>query len=389
MKSIDHYIQDAGEKYFVMKVCEALREINRLNESDDLTIVRRSFMDYCNNRNCLDVFMDSEYRKIYDAHILRYVSDLIGLFQHTSMFSVRDIEKVSRDNGKKADFEVVVYDADKPIRTFNQSLKAYKTDNGVQLCSGTFLSTICSLIMENRGVGKFVNPSTGTVFSSRNIAKLMEVVRSCGPEIQSAIQKVLHIQNIVKSWKTDPTKEIYSNIQYTGADGNTYNNNDDSAWKTFCHDVGVVGQNQIAAVARCIDQSQLKRFFGKSTGMTGAEELLILCGENVYINSLTNPKLKTVVQSFNDEKSVITVSTNDNKGVTFCLVTKTNQIVFSAYMPTTINKNGMWQLDDIGGRVLSKKKFRGVFIEFGRRRPDKLEIATSTNCWVDLKKYLL
>ena len=63
----------------------------------------------------------------------------------------------------KSDLDIVIDD-----ETTSVSLKQYEKNSSIQLCSGTFLSTICSLSFERVGNGKFVD-TQGKEFLSKNI----------------------------------------------------------------------------------------------------------------------------------------------------------------------------------------------------------------------------
>lgn len=389
MKHTKHYIQDAGEKYFVVAVCKELVRLGKLHSSTSLKQVKADFDSYVSERDCEDDFANSDYKKTYDVAGPRYANDLVAVFGNSATFAICDVEKDARNAGKKADFMVEVYVNGKVKTTVNQSLKAYDNCSTIQVCSGTFLSTPLSMLMEKRGVGKFVNPVTGEVFSSSNFVKLHEALLTFGKETLKNVIEVSDIQREVETWKTDPTKENYFEIEYTDAKGVTHDNQDESAWEAFCYDIGMKGRDGIAKIIQSVDDANLKRFFGKVLGITGEEEVLILDSNGIYINSLLNKKAKELVKTFQDEKSKVKVVLDDKKGITLQLVSSNGQVVMGAYIPMTINKNGMWQLDEEGGRLMTKGKNAGKVIPFGKRRSCKLEIATSTNCWIDVKKYLL
>ena len=384
-----HYIQDAGEKYFIYAVSSELKRIGKLHTESLINIARKNFISYAKDRSCTDAFNASEYKKIYDTAAPLYVRDLREKFGESSKFNIIDVEKDARNSGKKADFRVEVYAKNTVIATIEQSLKAYESSSNIQVCSGTFLSTVLSVLFDKKGVGKFVNPKTGESFSSANISKLEEALDCLGEETKKNTLVLRNIQKEVEVWKTDPTKMLWKDITYTDAQGATHTNKDDAAWKAFCDDIGCKGRNAIAKVMKSVSQNKLKRFFGKVMGITGEEEILILAGDGTYINSICNIRAKKLVEIFQNQNSkVAVVIDGKNKGITLQLISEDNTVVLEAYIPTTINRNGMWQLDEIDGRVLTKKRYSGTFVAYGERRPDKLEIATSTNCWIDIRKYL-
>ena len=384
-----HYVQDAGEKYFVYIVAIELKRIKKLHNIQSVAVAKKNFDSHVEERSCRELFSVSEYKKIYDKGAVIYVQDLIQKFGNLVKFDILDVEKTSRDAGKKADFRVNVYSGDYIKKTIEQSLKCYETSSNIQVCSGTFLSTALSILFDKQGVGKFKNPATGEVFSSSNIPKLEAALDVLGNETKKNTMALRNIQKEVEVWKADPTKQEWKKITYTDFKGVAHLNIDDSAWQAFCHDYGCKGRDGIAKVIMSVDSDRLKRFFGKVIGITGDEEVLILAGDNTYINSIYNNKAQKLVSVFNDKKSTVKIIVNDEKkGVTLQLITGTGEIILEAYIPTTINKNGMWQLDEIEGRVLSNKKYKGTLVPYGHRRPDKLEIATSTNCWIDIRKYL-
>jgi hypothetical protein len=383
-----HYIQDAGEKYFVYTVAAELKRLNKLHNKESLTIAKKNFNRHVDERSCLELFSVSEYKRIYDNSVAAYVKDLIQKFGSIATFDIFDVEKSSRDDGKKADFRVNVYSGNSVKKTIEQSLKCYETSSNIQVCSGTFLSTTLAILFDRHGVGKFKNPATGEIFSSSNISKLEAALDVLGKETKKNTMALRDIQKEIEVWKTDPTKQVWNKITYTDFKGVKHLNNDSSAWQAFCYDYGCKGRDDIAKVMMSVDSERLKHFFGKVIGITG-EEVLILAGDGTYINSICNDKASELVGVFNDKKSTVKVVVSDEKkGVALQLIARTGEVVLEAYIPTTINKNGMWQLDEITGRVLSNKKYKGTLVLYGHRRPDKLEIATSTNCWIDIRKYL-
>lgn len=391
MKRTKHYVQDAGEKYFVYVCVLELHKRKKLNTFELIKTSEKEFKDYVRERNCMNEFNCSSYKKTYDLSAPKFVEDLVNYFGDSAKFDIRDVEKAARNAGKKADFRIDVFNNGSIKKTFEQSLKCYESSSNIQLCSGTFLSTPLSILFERKGPGKFLNPVTNEVFSSSNINKLEEAIDSVYPSLKEDINKLRLIQKDVEVWKTDPTKKIWKNITYTDSNGKLHSNENDEAWNAFCEDIGNRGKHCINAILKKASSDQIKKFFSRMLGVGGDEELLILFNNGVYINSLTNKSIKNIFSAFSSKTSKAVVSVDDEKkGITIQLVSDNKKILMEAYIPTTINRNGMWQLDPdhMNGRVLTSKKYKGMLVPFGHIRPDKLEIATSTNCWVDIMKYI-
>jgi hypothetical protein len=250
------------------------------------------------------------------------------------------------------------------------SLKQYEKDSSIQLCSGTYLSTVCSLSFQRIGNGKFQDLN-GRQFLSRNLDDVKSVFAShYGTKAATLVQQIKDLDQ--KYWHFR-TMEVYPG---------------DSVWLNTTKEVGQLAVSYISQLMQIVSDksADLKQSLLERTGLDGEHEILITanCSSPKTYSTLTNMLLRKKVKSLNKSDTVIEVTTK-GQSVKFSFVNGTDTIT-SLLMPCTINKNGAWHIpkDGITEKYCNKSK---LWIKPNHLRPKKAkEMYTSTNFYLDIKK---
>ena len=121
-------------------------------------------------------------------------------------------------------------------------------------------------------------------------------------------------------------------------------------------------------------------------GMDGKEESLFFDADR-YVDSITSPAYRNLLGRLNDEHTVFSVAQH-RQNIRFSF-RRGADVVLKTDVPFTINTNGAWhrpaQRYEGTQRIIDKG--RAVDLVWGERRPRKsMEIATSTNTYIDLAK---
>ncbi len=252
------------------------------------------------------------------------------------------------------------------------SLKQYQNYSDIQVASGTYLSTLCGLLFDTVGRGKFVT-STGEEFSSKKAN--FDIIRKnvCdeyGQECIRPLEQLLEITEEVHKLRYEescPDSEIFKNLSRKS----------------------VAPFLSLLRIAIKNSHYKIKNRFLKRTGFGGKKEIMYAAfkGNSIcYINSLSDRRFHNMIYSLNNDSCHLEVSQSgknkDGQGVEFRFRHE-NNTVLTATMPLSINKNGAWANRD---RYCKVSK---VNVAKGQRRPKKaLQLDTSTNVWVSLSKYI-
>jgi hypothetical protein len=249
------------------------------------------------------------------------------------------------------------------------ALKQYKKDAGVQLCSGTYSSSLCSLAFQRIGQGKFQN--NGTKFLSKTKDRSVvrqQLVSTYGHQLGSLYDDLVILEDSVKPYQVMP--------KFPGK----------SVWSRYCKSTGNKAVNifddmlTIISSTKCLKQDILTR-----AGLDANHHILVACdlkAPKVY-STLTNTKFANNIKLLQDPATTLKIDSH-RQGISFDFI-KNNSVICNLHMPLTINRNGAFHLPKDGkSRICSKS---GKTILAGHLRPLKAkEMATSTNLWLEMKK---
>jgi hypothetical protein len=373
--STDHYIQDAGECFTVWKFQEELE-----NRGKALSIesekCKLEFTNYCTTRKLLNKFNKSIYRKNILAISTLFITNLIELYPNRKM-RIINTEVENRNKSLKGDFKILFDD-----NSFKSvSLKNYKGGyERIQLCSGTWNSLINKFFLkEAEGPGMFYNIEEGQEGKK---------YRGSNISIRNNNYKLLGYSAII------PLIERYDTINKTIKEKYVYNNStlywNDTVATSWKKDCTIYGCEASKIAKECLENLDSKVVLDKLLNMANLnnKEELLLIGNGKMLCSLFDKNYKTMLERVNSPNCNIKFI-NNNQTLTFNIFDKIGTIV-SIDIPFTLQKNGAWFLEE---EYRDKKYYHpkeGKELVYGERRPKKSkEIATSTNMWFDINKYLV
>lgn len=346
-----------------------------IGNQDQISSLKKEMEDY--NSSVFVSHPSTEEKALYEIE----KEELLPL----SRFSAKQIlEGISFDNpvvvnynkeglkesvNQKADIKIINPETSKEVLI---SLKQYQNYSDIQVASGTYFSTLCGLLFDIVGRGKFIT-SSGEEFNSKkaNFDTIKKhVCKEYGEECAKPLQEILEI-----------TEEVHK-LRYEEScpDAKVFKDLSKKSIKPFLSLMNVAIKN---------NHNQIKNRFLKRTGFVGKKEIVYTAynGNSIcYINSLTDSQFHGMIESLNSEDCNLEVcqsgKNQDGQGVEFSFKCG-GAVVLSATMPLSINKNGAWANQDRYCKV-SKKH-----VKKGQRRPKKaLQLDTSTNVWVSLRKYI-
>jgi hypothetical protein len=363
----DHFIQDAAEAYIVY-LLQAHAVKNKVAITDDVAVKYNTFIEYCEDRDVLDEFNKSIYKKNIDVVIDKFFLDLLAKYPNRK-FDFVDVEREFRDKKLKGDF-IIRFENGLSI---SFSLKNYKKGfNRIQLCSGTWHSFLNNFLFESAGVGTFFDPFTQEVFQGCNREYRDSLVEKLGYD---ALKEVYTFFDTIN----DTIKKFY-----TYGEQARYWKNVSAQWKGDCAAYGLKAAEKIISALDSIPKNMVKNRIIKMAGLNYDEEILLV-GNGKYLCSLFNQKYAQILERVNSTESVVEYATN-GKGLLFTLCDSVGVIV-NIEVPFTLQKNGAWHLPKtkyVGTQYHNKE---GVALVYGERRPKKSkEISTSINTFLNLKK---
>ena len=338
--------------------------------------LNKSLSYYQNQYNTQDAYYKS--MKGY-SEISQYIKDMNGVFnaaasnmcefillQNPRIVYIDNTTKSNRKNLQKVKIDIEI---DIDGTTHDISLKQYKKDASVQLCSGTYSSSLCSLAFQRIGQGVFEN--NGIKFQSK--AKDRAVVRqqlvsTYGPKLGTLHDDLMILEDSVKPYQVMP--------KFPGM----------SVWSNYCKTTGNKATRilndmlDIISSKKCLKQDILAR-----AGLDSNHHILVACDmkkPKVY-STLTNTKFVNKIKLLQDSATTLSIDIR-GQGINFDFINN-KSVICNLYMPLTINRNGAFHLPKNGkSRICSKS---GKTILAGQLRPLKAkEMATSTNLWLEIKK---
>jgi len=127
--------------------------------------------------------------------------------------------------------------------------------------------------------------------------------------------------------------------------------------------------------------TEIKSRIVEMIGFDGEEELLLI-GKTKMVDSITNEKLKVLIDKVRSENTIIRYYKH-GKNINFDFVNGSGEVILTIGIPFCLDKNGGWFLPKDKKGTFYKKE--NMFLEYGQRRPKKSkEINTSINTYVYL-----
>lgn len=382
--SIKQYIQIAGEYYTTYTLLKKLNERGVKVYNKNLSLLKNEYEDYCsqnvepqlNSASTKEIEWNNEIKTLADALVDKVIYDLNNLYNF-------DLIKIKTYNSgashlvtDKEDLCIEIYDNrdNKLIDTYKCSLKLYeKISKTVQLASGTYVSTVCGLAFDTNGVGRYVAPD-GVNFTSRNFDHLVKQwIKTYGPDVSDLLYQMKGLDDIIKPVQLK---------KYMG----------DLKWKELCYSVGEVGAKCFEQIMRIVYDKNPQNFrnrFLERIGFTGKDEILIAgynSGKFFIFSTIGNNDAKDRIEELQSEDNEYIFSSAVGKqgGHSFNLIIEyKGKTLLETKTPFTINKNGCWWSKR---SVNHKKNINNLPV--GSPREDKQEIATSTNCYVNIGKII-
>ena len=370
MEQIEHYVQDACEILVVARL-QRLSEEDQGRHHDRSSVLEAAFAEYLASRGITTAHHSHEKLRPYfdsvEIHVPHFYQRLRTRFPDC-VFEFEDIEKESRDRGKKADLRIR---DDATGRSVDVSVKNYRGGiRRVQVASGTYNSFAMNLLFEPGGsVGRYTNPATSRAFRGADRRERKEQVAAAYGSQAGRLTEILEELDALNE-KTrsalidDPRFEV---LTPGGA----------AEVKELAVNTGrtAVGLTlELMDTAPRASAEHLVKRVGLDT-----EEHIFFLGPDTCLSSVT------VSDSFAQERSRGPVSvtwSRSHSGQAICLTfTDSGEKRLQAEIPFTINKNGAWFSEEVG-RWHAKE---GIFLKPGQRRPRKSrELATSVNTYLDL-----
>jgi len=287
-------------------------------------------------------------------------------FDHNSIFSIQNYNVDGRLDGSKGDLVIKEYDATDPSELIGErhiSLKAYEKDSSIQVCSGTYISTILCLAFDKVSVGQYTTAQGKKVprAEAKNIAEISALFQEdYGQDIQPLLQD---IKALDKNFK--PLVQS----RYPG----------DEAWKKVCQETALAAIPLVIDILTIVKNKDANAFKEKMLcmcGMDGKDEVVAVAGQTVY-STLGNATARDIVARLNSSECELYFSKN-NQGIRWSFDDSIGTVYF-LQMPFTINKNGAWWSK---GTVNSAKNVHDR-LAGDPREGKRNEIASSTNMWVN------
>jgi hypothetical protein len=325
---------------------------------------------------------DTEYRSKKDyKKVLEYVTSMDKVFvaaaddmlkftmsQSPKIVDIDNTSKTNRDNLQKVkvDIEIEIDGARHGI-----SLKQYKKDAGVQLCSGTYSSSLCSLAFQRIGQGKFQN--NGVVFLSKAKDRAIvrqQLVSTYDTQLGSLYDDLMLLEDSVKPYQTMQT--------FPGM----------PVWSNYCKTTGNKATDDLYDLLINISKQKcFKKDILDRAGLCSNHHILVACNKKkpTIYSTLTNKKFANNIKLLHNPATQLVV-VKKGQGIGFNFINNGVEIC-TLIMPLSINRNGAWHLpkDGVSSRIC--KKSGGITILAGELRPGKAkEMATSTNLWLKIKK---
>jgi hypothetical protein len=379
MERDHHLTQDAAEVY-------AVAVMQRVSENLGIAGTRTAgkrmeeFENYLKNcgltRATFETGLYGRYKTNVDQQIPAFVRRLGEHFLGGTL-DFRNDEAAMRVRGLKGDFLISVGTEPEEIAV---SLKNYIGGGGItrpQVSSGTFLSFACGFVFDRVGVGQYADPhKEGRVFRGSD-AISRNVVLSYQGRTQY-IKPLDHLEQL----------QLVMRTELLGRDCEMY---DRARVRSVVERIAQPGIDTVLHIFDLLRQESaplgediVRDKFLARIGLDGKEESLFFDAER-YVDSITNPAYHDLRERVNDAEFTVA---QHRQSIRFSF-SQGASLVLKADVPFTINTNGAWYRPKpkYSGVRIYNDKGHPVELRWGQRRPYKsMEIATSTNTYLDLAK---
>ena len=370
----DHFHQDGGEKFIVLKLQElAVKNGTSLTNSVDYKIL--DFDNLCKELEITESFKKTIYCTNVDKWVESVYNDYISLYPNEK-FDFVNVEKEFRDKGLKGDYILQFED-----REVSQGLKNQKEHNKAQMCSGTWNSGLNNFLFESAGSGMFYVPNKKIKWKGSKVSERDFFVKEEGyEELLPIYHRMDEINAKMKQFYVygEEARFYYNIEQQLNDDRKNYGKEISSL---MVEALDIIGKDKVTARVK------------KMTGLDAAEELLILSPKG-YLLSLTNPNYMNMLKRVNSEDAKLSYNVN-GQSIKFTFSDNQGDII-SWNIPFTFNINGCWwgnqkKVESWEGqrKYTGKGKDAGTPLYYQERRPEKSkEFATSINTHIDFKTIL-
>lgn len=371
-----HLVQDTAEVYAVAVMQE---EAERLGVAGTRTAQQRrlEFGFYLSHSGLsLEDFHTGLYEK-YKTNVDHQIPAFVRRLSEHPAFAgetldFRNDEAAMRVLGQKGDFLITVGKRQPNIAV---SLKNYIGGGGItrpQVSSGTFLSFACGFVFDRVGVGQYTDPrKEGAVFQGRAAVSRNAVLTYEGrPEF---IEPLAALEGLQLEMRTELLAD----------DCQMY---DAARVKAVVNRIARPGIETVLRIFDLLGHDTVRFAVLARMGMDGKEQSLFFDADR-YVDSMTNPAYHQLLDRLNDDATTFTVAQH-KQNIRFSF-RRGSELVLKTDVPFTINTNGAWHrpAERYSGTQRIIDKGVPVDLLWGERRPRKcMEIATSTNTYVDLAK---
>jgi hypothetical protein len=369
-----HLTQDAAEVYAVavmQQTAEALGVAGSRTGAKRM----KEFQDYLDNCGLsledFDTGLYGKYKTNVDLQIPAFVRRLSEHFPGAKL-DFRNDEAAMRVRGLKGDFLISVSTEPEEIAV---SLKNYIGGGGItrpQVSSGTYLSFACGFVFDRVGVGQYADPrGKGAVFLGRDaVARNAVLSYERRNELIEPLAVLERLQQEMRTELLGPDCVMYDRARVRAV-------------------VDRIAQPGIETVLHIFDLlgiDVVRDKFLARIGLDGKEESLFFDSER-YVDSITNRAYHDLRERINAPETTFSVA-QYKQNIRFSF-TRGPGLVLKTDVPFTINTNGAWfrPKQKFSGKQTYNDKGHDVQLRWGERRPYKsMEIATSTNTYLDLAK---
>jgi len=374
MERAQHLVQDTAEVYAVARAQE---EAERLGVAATATAGerRQEFLDYLHTASLTEKDFASglygKYKRNVDMHIPAFVARLAEHFPGETLDFVND-EAAMRVQGLKGDFLVRVGIRPEPIRV---SLKNYTGGGGIrrpQVSSGTYLSFANGFVFDRVGVGLYADPRepTKTFLGRDRIARNSVLAYERRKEFIDLLDHLESLQREMRQELLSPDCVMY----------------DQQRVRSVVDRIAQPGITTVLHIFDLLGIDKVREKFLQRVGLEldGQEESLFFDADQ-YVDSITNRAYHEFRERINSPDTEFHVAQH-KQSLRFSFA-KGDRMLLKTDVPFTINTNGAWfrPRERYEGTRPYQDKGHVVDLAWGQRRPYKsLEIATSTNTYLDL-----
>ncbi len=383
MERNQHLVQDTAEHYAVAVMQETAERLG-IAGTQTAAPRRREFDAYLSGAGLMPEDFESglyaKYKTNVDLQIPAFVRRLAkhARFQRRTL-DFRNDEAAMRNKGLKGDFLISVSEGEE----IAVSLKNYIGGGGItrpQVSSGTFLSFACGFVFDRIGVGQYIDPRRkGAVFLGRDAVTRNAVLqweRENVPELRNRAALIEPLEVLERL-------QLEMRTELLAEDCKMY---DAARVKAVVNRIAQPGIETVLTIFGLLGHDEVRFSILARMGMDGKEESLFFDSDR-YVDSITNVAYHQLLERLNDENTTFTAAQH-KQNIRFSFH-RGSELVLKTDVPFTINTNGAWYRPKVrySGTQVYNDKGHDRALLWGERRPYKsLEIATSTNTYINLAK---